>query len=238
MKKTVVLCSALVLLLSACQNIFTPTVAPGPTIDSAATADSLFRTAVAQTLTAQPSPTAVVAVDTPTLPADLLTPSPTEIVPATPTSTPDSVSTFTATPPLAELSATLPTATFNVPTATIGTADPATTGTATLAVGQVTPVWTLAVRLYGTLPPAVPFGQITLVNRANTEAYISLQVTMPDGKYSILEYPVEGSRQIQAPVGQYRYVTWVGGRKMVGEFRLHKDEDLSITLFRNRVEIK
>jgi hypothetical protein len=235
MKKTVVLGSVLVLLLSACQNIFTPTAAPGPTVDSAATADSLFRTAVAQTLTAQPSPTTL--TDTATLPADLLTPSPTVVVPATETPTSASVSTFTSTP-LADLSATPATATFSVPTATLGTANPATTGTATLAVGQVTSVWTLAVRLYGTLPPAVPFGQITLVNRANTEAYISLQVTMPDGKYSILEYPVEGSLQIQAPVGQYLYVTWVGGRKMVGEFRLHNDEDLSITLFRNRVEIK
>ena len=237
MKKTVVLCSVLVLLLSACQNIFTPTAAPGPTIDSAATADSLFRTAVTQTLTAQPSPTLVAVTDTATLPADLLTSSPTQVVPATETATSPSVSTFTSTP-LADLPATPATATFSVPTATPGTADPATTGTATLAVGQVTPVWTLAVRLYGTLPPAVPFGQITLVNRANTEAYISLQVTMPDGKYSILEYPVEGSVQIDAPVGQYLYVTWVGGRKMVGEFRLHKDEDLSITLFRNRVEIR
>ena len=237
MKKTVVLCSVLVLLLSACQNIFTPTAAPGPTIDSAATADSLFRTAVAQTLTAQPSPTVVAVTETATLPADSPTPSPTEVVPATATATFASVSTFTFTP-LADLSPTPATATFSVPTATLGTADPAITGTATLAVGQVTPVWTLAVRLYGTLPPAVPFGQITLINRANTEAYISLQVTMPDGKYSILEYPVAGSRQVQAPVGQYLYVTWVGGRKMVGEFRLHKDEDLSITLFRNRVEIK
>jgi hypothetical protein len=235
MNKTVVLCLASVaLVLAACQNIFTPTAPPpGPTLDSAATSDSLFQTAVAQTLAAQPSPTLVAANDTPTLPADSPTSPPTEVVPATATPT----SLISPTPP-ADLSDTPATATFNVVTATLGSADPATTGTATLAVGQVTPVWTLAVRLYGTLPPAVPSGEITLVNRANTEAYISLQVTMPDGKYSILEYPVEGTVEIQAPVGQYLYVTWVGGRKMVGEFRLHKDEDLSIVLFRNRVEIR
>lgn len=226
MKKTVILCSAIVaLLLASCQNIFTPTAAPGPTGDSAATEDSLFRTAVAQTLTAQPSPTLLAFTDTATLPADTATLPPTDVVPAT------------STPTLAaDLSATPATATFGVATATSGPVD--TTSTATLAVGQVTAVWTLAVRTYGTLPPEVPFGQITLVNKAKTEAYISLQVTMPDGKYSIIEYPVEGSVEIQAPVGQYLYVTWVGGRKMVGEFRLHKAEDLTINLFRNRVEIK
>lgn len=228
MKKTIVLCSVIALLLAACQNIFTPTPAPpGPTVDSAATSDSLFRTAVAQTLTAFAASPQVVVSDTATLPVDSPTLPPTQVVPDTPTPT-----------PLTDLSATPATATFDVPTATLGPADTASAATATLAVGQVTPVWTLAVRLYGTLPPAVPFGQITLINRADTEAYISLQVTMPDGKYSILEYPVDGSVEIQAPVGQYLYVTWVGGRKMVGEFRLHRDEDLSITLFRNRVEIR
>lgn len=226
MKKTaVILCSVFALLLAACQNILTPTVAPGPTIDSAATSDSLFRTAVAQTLTAQPSPTSVL-FDTPTLPAESPTlPPPTEVLP--------DISTATLPP---DIAATPVTATFEIATATTGPAD--TAPTATLAVGQVTAVWTLAVRKYGTLPPAVPSSQVTLVNKAKTEAYISLQVTMPDGQYSILEYPVEGSIKIQAPVGSYLYVTWVGGRKMVGDFRLRNDQDLTITLYRDRVEIK
>jgi hypothetical protein len=226
MKKTAVVLSLwIALVLGACQNIFTPTAAPGPTVDSAATSDALFRTAVAQTLTAQPSPTLVVAENTATQPGA----SPT--LPATDTATP--LATSTAGP---EATATAATGTFVVQTATPGTlsADPTTT----LAAGQVTPIWTLAVRTYGTLPPAVPFSQVTLINRANAEAYISLQVTMPDGEYSIIEYPVEGSVKIQAPVGHYLYVTWVGGRKMVGEFRLHQDDDISITLYRDRVTIK
>jgi len=61
---------------------------------------------------------------------------------------------------------------------------------------------------------------------------------MPDGKYSILEYPVEGRITIKAPVGSYLYVTWVGGRKMVGEFRLKHNDDLTITLYRDRVVIQ
>jgi len=88
------------------------------------------------------------------------------------------------------------------------------------------------------LPPAVPFSRITLVNKAKAEAYISLQVTMPDGKYSIIEYPVEGSIKIEAPVGSYVYVAWVGGRKMTGNFRLHQGDELLITLYKDRIAVK
>jgi hypothetical protein len=156
------------------------------------------------------------------------------VIPATDTATPVLAVTETPTPVI-DLSATAMTATGSVVTATNLPAGG--TVTTTPAPGQVTPIWTLAIRTYGTLPPAVPFGNITLVNKAKTEAYISLQVTMPDGKYSIIEYPVEGRITIQAPVGHYLYVAWVGGRKMVGEFRLHKDEDLTITLNRNQIDV-
>jgi hypothetical protein len=219
----------LILLLGACSQIpgLTPTPATGPTVDSAATSDALFKTAVAQTLTARPTTTGPSVAETATLPPPTASP----VVPATDTLT----ATQGVTTPV-DLTATLPTGTGDVPTATGGPAN--LTPTATLASGQVTAIWTLAIRTYGTLPPAVPFSQITLVNRARTEAYISLQVTMPDGKYSIIEYPVEGSISIKAPVGSYLYVAWVGGRKMVGEFRLRNDDDLSITLFRDRVVIR
>jgi hypothetical protein len=137
---------------------------------------------------------------------------------------------------VADQGTTAGTATANFPTAT--NLPPNLTLPATLVPGQVTASPTLGIRTYGTLPPAVPFGHITLINKANAEAYISLQVTMPDGKYSIIEYPEEGRIKIQAPVGSYLYVTWVGGRKMVGEFRLHQNDDMSITLYRDRVVIK
>ena len=229
MNKTVLVLSSLLLAFTgACSQIpgLTPTPGTGPTLDP----ESQFQTAVAQTLTSRPPDTAL--------------PSPSPVVAATETpglETP--VPLDTDTPPaetptqVIDLSATSITATGSgvVPTAT---AFPAGTAAVTLAPGQVTPVWTLAVRTYGTLPPAVRYSNITLINRARTEAYISLQVTMPDGNYSIIEYPVEGRITIQAPVGSYLYVTWVGGRKMVGEFRLRDDDDMSITLFRDRVVIE
>lgn len=237
MKKTaVVLGSILALVLSGCANIFTPTPPVGPTVDSAATGDAQFNTAVAQTLTAQPtiSPTAVPVTNTAVLPEASATLPPTDVLPATASSTPFASPTGPSSP-VASTPA-VSTGTFSAETATSGPVG--TNPTATLAVGQVTAIWTLAIREYGTLPPAVPFSHVTLINNANTEAYISLQVTMPDGKFSIIEYPVEGKVKIQAPVGSYLYVAWVGGRKMVGNFRLHNDEDLIITLHRDKVVIK
>ena len=237
MKKIVlVLISVLALVFGACSQIPGLTPTPGTVSSPTTNPDDLFQTAVAQTLTAQPTlpPGSV----TDTLPPDVVTASPvsteTPTLVASPvlsnTDTPTAVQTSTT---VIDLSATAVTATGNVPTATSFPAN----FTPTVA-GQVTAIWTLAIRTYGTLPPAVPSSQVTLINKANAEAYISLQVTMPDGTYSIIEYPVEGRVRIQAPVGSYLYVAWVGGRKLVGEFRLHNNDDLSITLFKDRVEIK
>jgi hypothetical protein len=225
MKKTFInLVSLLALLFSACSQIpgLTPTPGTGPTVNP----DDQFQTAVAQTLTARATLPSASETATTTLSSPVVSNTDT----ATPVAPP-----ITDTPtPVIDLSATSVTATANIATAT---GLPASgSSTATLPPG-VTPVWTLAVRTYGTLPPEVPFSNITLVNKAKTEAYISLQVTMPDGKYSILEYPVEGRVTIKAPVGSYLYVAWVGGRKMVGEFRLRNDDDLTITLQRDRVVI-
>jgi hypothetical protein len=237
MKKTVVLASLLALLFGACSQIPGLTPTPGTGSTPTLNPDDQFKTAVAQTLTARA-----------TLPSGLVTDTPGFVTPVSSTETPtasaspvisvtDTVSVTQTVTPIIDLSATSVTATGNVPTATGGVpAD--VTPTATLVTGQVTAVWTLAVRTYGTLPPAVPFSQVTLINKANAEAYISLQVTMPDGKYSIIEYPVDGRVKIQAPVGSYLYVAWVGGRKLVGEFRLKNNDDISITLYKDRIVIK
>jgi hypothetical protein len=230
MKRTViVLVSMLALLSGACGQIpgLTPTPGTGPTVNP----DDQFKTAVAQTLTARPSVTSAAVTDTATAPRNTETPTPTvsPVISVT--------DTVTVTPTqIIDLSATSVTATGNVPTATVVPAN--LTPTSTLAAGHVTPIWTLAIRTYGTLPPAVPYSNITLVNKSRTEAYISLQVTMPSGEYSIIEYPVQGRIKIQAPVGSYLYVTWVGGRKMVGEFRLKNNDDMTITLYRDRVVIQ
>jgi hypothetical protein len=231
MKKTVVvLLSLLALLFGACSQIpgLTPTPATGPTVNP----EDQFQTAIAQTLTARASlpsgsvtetATSALSSETPTL-------ATTAVIAVTETATVAQTSTQ-----VIDLSATAVTATGSLTTATNLPAS--VVPTATLATGQVTPIWTLAVRTYGTLPPAVPFSHITLVNKAKAEAYISLQVSMPNGEFSILEYPVEGRVKIESPVGFYLYVAWVGGRKMVGEFRLTGNDDLTITLYKDRIVV-
>ena len=229
MKKTaVVLGLILSFIIGACSQLpgFTPTPGTRPNVDSTATSGALFNTAVAQTLTAQPTftstsvpatPTAVIPVASPTLP-------PTD----PPTATATLVTDLTATTPL--------TATSALVTATLVPSN--VTATPTLVTGQITPIWTLAVRTYGTLPPLVPFSHITLINKAKAEAYISMHVDIPGSGNTVIEYPVEGRIKIEAPVGFYSYVVWVGGNKMVGNFKLHNNDDLAITIYKDKVAIK
>ena len=192
---------------------FSLTPNPAPTVDVAATSAANIQTAVVQTLTAQPTSTALPATNT-----------------TAPTLTPEVIFSPTASSTTGVESSVIATGTFDIPTSTgvVMTEVPA-------GSGSETP--TLGVRTYGTLPPLVPFAHITLINRAKAEAYISLHVDL-DGSNTVIEYPVNGTILIQAPLGFYRYVTWVGGREMVGEFRLKKDQDLTIILYKDRVEIK
>ena len=224
MKKTVILGLIVAFVLGACvlPTIPTPntgsTPNTGPTADVAGTADALLKTAVAQTLTAQPTLTSAPPTDTPITFVEA-SPIPGTIDAATVTSTP--IPDLTTTPA----------------TATSGPADAAFTATLA-AANPATLIPTLTIRLYGTLPPAVPSGDITLINKSKTEAYISLQVTSIDGRYAIIEYPVVGTISIKAPTGFYLYVAWVGGNKMVGNFRLRGNEDLSIILYKDKVVIQ
>jgi hypothetical protein len=216
--KRAVLFAALILATAACLPL---TPAPPPStpavVDNAGTAEAMLQTAIAQTL-------AVLPTDTPPPPVS----SATSISEMFLTLTPDVA--MTATQAAIDTAQFASTGTFEAPTATPwSVAGPG---------GSPTTTHTPAVLTYGTLPPAVPFASITLVNRAKTQAYISLQVTTAQGGPTIMEYPVHGRIEIEAPVGQYLYVAWVGGRKMVGEFRLRQEDDLEILLYRDRIEIK
>ena len=192
-----------------------PSIAqPTANVDIAATSQANLQISVAQTLTAQPTPTSAPVTDTVTAPVT----SPTPAVSDTPLPTDSPVPNLTTTPATA-------------------TSGPDSLTAAPLAAGQVTPTWTLAVRTYGTLPPLVPSAHITLMNRAKAEAYISLHVDL-EGSNTVIEYPVKGTITIRAPLGFYRYVAWVGGREMVGEFKLHSGDDLTITLYKDRIVIK
>ena len=214
--KKIVLALVAILIIGACLPL-TPTPGAAPTVDVARTVEAAANISVAQTLTALPMPTSHPVTKT-------FTPTQTPVLGATesPTTTLTPKENLTTTPA----------------TATSGALNPTFTNTVPPSSGSATLTPTLGILTYGTLPPAVPFSNITLFNKSKTQAYISLQVTTATGGPTILEYPVERIVEIQAPVGYYLYVAWVGGNKMVGNFRLPANDDLLITLFKDKVVIQ
>jgi hypothetical protein len=177
------------------------------------------------------APTAVVGSPT-TVPTETYTALPTDTaVPATGTftSTPDvfpPTFTFTAVP-TENLTTTAAFATIGAVTDTPSPASFPSTITASPTNGVMT---------FGTLPPAVPSSEVILKNRSGAEAYISLQNQAKNG--AILEYPVNGQVSTRIPLGDYIYVAWVGGNKMVGSFDIGRGETVTIVLFMDRVNIQ
>lgn len=222
MKKVILLLTALCLTLSACVPALFQTDAASPVpiseTDLQATAAILSQ----QTLQSLPSPTPAPS-NTAVMLTDTRTPTQ-----ATPTETQN--------PILLTLTATLGTGTVIAGTPATGT--PGTSTVTPNPAFSATPTETLHPQHYGTMPPNLPFGQIMLINNSKAEVYISLQCTTKDGYVTIIEYPVGRKIEINAPAGRYVYVVWVGGNKIVGKFGLDKFQDLTLTIYKDRVEIK
>ena len=171
----------------------------------------------------------------------------------TPTETPTQATpTETQNPILLTLTATLGTGTVAAGSETplLGTlGTPTVTITGTLPI-TITPSVTLNPAISftstgtahpqhsGTMPPNLPYGEITLINSSKAEVYISLRCVTKDDYVTIIEYPVKKIITTNAPAGQYTYVVWVGGRKIVGSFSLGKSQDRTINIYKDRVGIK
>ena len=91
---------------------------------------------------------------------------------------------------------------------------------------------------YGTLPPNLPYGTIDLFNKAQVDVYISMRCVTKDGYVTILEYPVKKNFKVSAPAGKYTYIAWVGGRQFDGSFSMDNDGFISITFFKDRINVK
>jgi hypothetical protein len=219
--KRILILTALALLTGAC-SVLQPSTLPAPVVDEQATIDSTVRTAQAQTMAALPSPTVVPPTETGS-PTVVAVDSPTLVVTDTPSASP--APNLTTTPV----------------TATVGTINPtpiSATATQPVSSGGATLTPTLGILLYGTLPPAVPSADITIFNKSKAQAYISLQNDAVDRSDAVLEYPVKKEVHVKAPLGYYLYVVWVGGRQIVGEFVLHSDDDLTITIYKDKVVVE
>ena len=217
MKKTFILILSLLIFSTACLPVAAPTAA-NPEVDLQATIDSIVQTAAAQTLAAQPTSTNAPATDTGT---------PIMASPST-----DITITVSNTP--APNLTTTPVTATNGPSGNPNITSTPTTGT---SAGEITLTPTLGVLTYGTLPPAVPSSTVYLVNKSKAQAYISLQLSDTEAKGAILEYPVQNTVKIKAPIGNYLYVVWVGGKKLTGTLKVRKNNDLSITIYKDKVVI-
>jgi hypothetical protein len=210
---------------------------PAEAVDTQATIDAMVRKSAEETAAAQPSPTTVLS--TPTSTPVLAVASPTLEATVTATATGSAPTAAPSSTPAPDLTTTPVTPAPNLTTTPVtATSGPGDYPTATKAAsGNLTLTPTAGVLLYGTLPPAVPSAKITIINRSRVQAYISLQNYPPGREAAFLEYPVINRVKVDAPLGYYVYVVWVGGRKVVGEFSLHKDDDLTITIYKDKVEI-
>jgi hypothetical protein len=230
MKKIVILTIAILLFASSCLPA-PATDVPLPAVDLEATA-AVF---VQQTLDALPTITTA-PTNTPVVINETATPIPSE----TPTV---QIETGTPDQTLAAGTNVTPTGTLTTLTTTVTATQATNAGTITTTLtftpnAGASATQTLHPRFYGTLPPYLPYNNIELVNKSKAEAYISLQVTTADGYTTIIEYPVGKSFVTQAPVGKYKYVAWVGGNKLMGSFVLNNSNDLRITIYKDRVEVK
>lgn len=229
MKKLLVLFILLSLFVSACLPGITQQQAASPSTPlSEADLQGTAAVYSQQTLQALPSPT-ILPSETPVV----VTPTATS-VPNTPTETQN--------PVLLTLTATLGTGTVTTDSLTAPPGTPIIVGTlpftgtpgGTTSTQSTTP----HPMFYGTLPPDLPYGVINLFNKSKADAYISLRCVTKDGYVTILEYPVKRQVKAKAPAGNYTYVAWVGGRQFTGSFSLPKDNELLITLFKDKVTIK
>ena len=210
-----------ILILSVGLNACVPGLSPISAGDSQATAMALAGTLAALTQAALP---------TPSLPPSN-TPPPTFTATTAPSATGAPTNTATSTPEATSAAGATgsPTATGAM---TLSTVPGTVSGTVTTTL---TP--TPGVLLWGTVPPAVPYGRVHLVNLTNEMAYISFHCTLENGLTSYLEYPVYARIVVSIPTGPCHYVAWVKGRQFIGDIRIKKFEEYTFTFKRQKIII-
>lgn len=233
MKKILVLFTAVCLTLSACiPAAFQPQPAASPAPISDADIQATVATQVAQTVESLPTPT-LLPSSTPFVVTATHAPSLTPL-PPTATNIPSlTPSPSSVTPGTGTVAATATT------TSTDGTSTTPTLASPGTAAPSATATGTAHYQYYGTMPPNLPSGKVFLSNMSKRDAYISMQCTTDEGYATVIEYPVGGSTiSARVPAGYYFYVAWVGGKQFSGEFRLKKSEDVTIRMYKDRVEVK
>ena len=232
MKKMFFLFAAFCFTLSACVPNAQQPQATSPAPISEADIQATVAVQVAQTIQSLPSPT-LAPSNTPVVITSTSAPTQTQTQ-AVPTST----STETQNPTLMTLTATLGVGTVTLTTGATGAVPFTTTATPALAL-IVTTTGTPYFQYAGTMPPELPSGNIALINMSKVDASISLRCETKDGYVTYLDYPLGGSAvNDRIPAGSYIYVAWVGGKKFEGSFKLGKSQDVTLLIYKERIERK
>ncbi|MBI3169348.1 MAG: LysM peptidoglycan-binding domain-containing protein [Chloroflexi bacterium] len=87
------------------------------------------------------------------------------------------------------------------------------------------------------IPKNAAYATVWLVNKSETEVYISLHTSRADGTNGVNEYPVKNRVSAEIPTGWVDYVAYVGGRKFTGGFMLKEGEQHTITFNRSKVVV-
>jgi hypothetical protein len=226
MNRTTALAVSLALILSACIPAipFPQLTTATPQVDDSSPS-STAEPATALVVTEVESPTATGSPTTSTTPEPTTTLSETMVVETQDSGTLTAIADTQAAPSLQTVEAL---------TATVSPTSTASNDFNSSPLATET----LHARFFGTLPPSIPYGKIWLKNKAKAEVYISMQCITIGGYKTILEYPVGSPARVSAPAGKYSYVVWVGGRQILGAFALDSQEELTITIYKNRVTVK
>lgn|GEM_PF-328514 len=232
------------LALSACASLTRPSApmgtanpSPLPQVNLQATAAAM----AAQTIAAMPTPTLAPSA-TPMPPTE--TPAPTET--ATEPPTPEETLTETPNPAIETLTATLGTGTpftITAPAGATTTATSATTAAATNVPNAASPTVTQEAtypQTYGTMPPNLPSGKVSVYNSAPKEAYISIQCETSEGYSSIVEFPLgsKGKHSVKAPAGWCHAVVWVDGKTFSVGFKLTVGGNVGLNVSKKGVTAK
>lgn len=224
MKRLALASLVLFLAMMACS----PFAIPLSAADSQATSMALIETQAALTMAAKPTQ------------RPSRTPLPTATLLVAPSET--STGVASVTPAFTDGAASV------TPTLTVTAGGPTTTPTATVSAtasatatfsGTVTATFTFTpgVLTYGTIPPEVPYGYVTLKNLSNDMVYIAFRCAMTNGLTSLLEYPVYSVVKEKLPTGACQWTAFVKGQEFKGELRVKKFEEYTFTFKPKKVTV-
>lgn len=88
------------------------------------------------------------------------------------------------------------------------------------------------------LPKDLPTAPLKLENKSNGEVSLTLYVMIiPQGYQTILSYDFNGTFIVEVPQGNYTYVAYLGGNKIVGSFGLRTPTKLTLTFYKDKVAV-